>query len=75
MCRRFRPNPQPPQAAFTYYHDRVSARAILDMACWDAEVTKMIKVMGAPVDEAGARAIKDYLTKNYVQLNRRNSAN
>jgi hypothetical protein len=45
------------------------------MACWDAEVTKMIKVMGAPVDEAGARAIKDYLTKNYVQLNRRNSVN
>ena len=30
----------------------------------------MIKVMGAPVDEAGARAIKDYLTKNYVQLER-----
>ena len=32
---------------------------------WDAEVTKMIKTMGAPIDEADARAIKDYLTRNY----------
>ena len=32
---------------------------------WDAEVTKMIKVMGAPIDEADATTIKDYLTKNY----------
>jgi sulfite dehydrogenase (cytochrome) subunit B len=32
---------------------------------WDAEVTKMINVMGAPIDQADARTIKDYLTKNY----------
>jgi hypothetical protein len=32
---------------------------------WDAEVTKMINVMGAPIDEADVRTIKDYLTKNY----------
>ena len=32
---------------------------------WDAEVTKMINVMGAPIDEADDRTIRDYLTKNY----------
>ena len=37
----------------------------LNAAGWDAEVTKMIKVMGAPIDAADAKAIKDYLTKNY----------
>jgi hypothetical protein len=34
-------------------------------ALWDAEVTKMIKVYGAPIAEADAAAIKDYLAKNY----------
>ena len=34
-------------------------------ALWDAEVTKMIKAFGAPIDEADAKAIKEYLTKNY----------
>ena len=37
----------------------------LNSAGWDAEVTKMIKAMGAPIDDADAKAIKDYLTKNY----------
>ena len=32
---------------------------------WDAEVNKMIKVMGAPIGDADAKAIKDYLAKNY----------
>ena len=32
---------------------------------WDAEVNKMIKVFGAPIDEADAKAIKEYLAKNY----------
>jgi mono/diheme cytochrome c family protein len=32
---------------------------------WDAEVNKMIKVFGAPINEADAAAIKEYLTKNY----------
>jgi hypothetical protein len=32
---------------------------------WDAEVTKMIKVYGAPISDADAAKIKDYLTKNY----------
>lgn len=34
-------------------------------ALWDAEVTKMIKAFGAPITDADAAAIKDYLAKNY----------
>jgi len=34
-------------------------------AVWDATVTKMIKAFGAPIDEADAKAITDYLKKNY----------
>jgi mono/diheme cytochrome c family protein len=36
-----------------------------DKAGWNAEVTKMIKAYGAPVDEADAKDIVEYLTKNY----------
>ena len=32
---------------------------------WDATVTKMIKAFGAPIDDADAKAIADYLKKNY----------
>jgi mono/diheme cytochrome c family protein len=34
-------------------------------ALWDAEIGKMIKAFGAPIDEADAKAIGDYLKKNY----------
>jgi mono/diheme cytochrome c family protein len=34
-------------------------------ALWDAEVTKMIKAYGAPIDDADAKVISDYLKKNY----------
>ena len=34
-------------------------------ALWDAEVTKMIKAFGAPIDDADATAIKAYLKQNY----------
>jgi mono/diheme cytochrome c family protein len=34
-------------------------------ATWDAEVTKMIKAFGAPIDDADAKAIGDYLKQNY----------
>ena len=34
-------------------------------ALWDAEVTKMIKAFGAPIEDADAKAIADYLKKNY----------
>ncbi len=37
----------------------------LDGAGWQAEVTKMIKAMGAPIPDADAKAIVEYLTKNY----------
>jgi mono/diheme cytochrome c family protein len=32
---------------------------------WDAIVTKMIKAFGAPIDDADAQAIADYLKRNY----------
>ena len=34
-------------------------------ALWDAEVTKMIKAFGAPITDADAAVIADYLKKNY----------
>ena len=34
-------------------------------ALWDAEVTKMIKAFGAPIGDADAKVIADYLKKNY----------
>jgi mono/diheme cytochrome c family protein len=34
-------------------------------AVWDAEVTKMIKAFGAPISDADAKTIADYLKKNY----------
>ena len=32
---------------------------------WEAEVNKMIKVFGAPIEPATAKIIVDYLTANY----------
>jgi sulfite dehydrogenase (cytochrome) subunit B len=32
---------------------------------WDAEVAKMIKAFGAPIDQSDAEIIADYLKKNY----------
>jgi len=37
----------------------------LNAAGWNAEVTKMIKAMGAPINADDAKAIEDYLAKNY----------
>jgi sulfite dehydrogenase (cytochrome) subunit B len=34
-------------------------------AVWDATITKMIKAFGAPINEADAKVIADYLKKNY----------
>jgi hypothetical protein len=34
-------------------------------ALWDAEVTKMIKAFGAPISDADAKVIADYLKQNY----------
>ena len=32
---------------------------------WDAEVSKMINAFGAPIEPADAKAITDYLVRNY----------
>lgn len=32
---------------------------------WDAEVAKMIKTFGAPISDADAKTIRDYLVQNY----------
>jgi sulfite dehydrogenase (cytochrome) subunit B len=37
----------------------------LNAGAWNAEVTKMIKAFGAPISETDAKAIADYLAKNY----------
>jgi len=37
----------------------------LTPAGWDAEVAKMIKAFGAPIDDADAKVIADYLKANY----------
>lgn len=37
----------------------------LDRKGWEASVGKMIKVMGARIDEAEARTIVDYLSTHY----------
>jgi mono/diheme cytochrome c family protein len=37
----------------------------INAAGWTATVTKMIKTFGAPIDDADAKAIADYLAKNY----------
>jgi len=34
---------------------------------WDAEVTKMIKAFGAPISDADAKEIAEYLARNYGQ--------
>jgi mono/diheme cytochrome c family protein len=39
--------------------------AFLNAAGWDAEVAKMINAFGAPIDQADAKAIADYLKSNY----------
>lgn len=37
----------------------------LNAAGWDATVNKMINALKAPIDANDAKAIKDYLAKNY----------
>jgi len=43
----------------------------LPAATWDAEVQKMIKVLGAPISEADARKITQYLHEHYTPETRR----
>jgi mono/diheme cytochrome c family protein len=37
----------------------------LNAAQWEAEVAKMINAFGAPISDADAKAIADYLVANY----------
>lgn len=37
----------------------------LDRTGWDGEVTKMIKIYGAPIDDGDAKTIASYLAANY----------
>lgn len=37
----------------------------LNRQAWEAEVTKMVKAFGAPIEPADARVIIDYLSANY----------
>jgi mono/diheme cytochrome c family protein len=37
----------------------------LNAAGWDTEVAKMINAFGAPIDQADAKTIADYLKSNY----------
>jgi len=45
--------------------DYIVRQPRLDAKHWQAEVNKMIKVFGAPISESDAKAIADYLAKNY----------
>jgi cytochrome c5 len=37
----------------------------MDKAAWEAEVRKMVKVMGAPISAEDSARIVDYLTRNF----------
>lgn len=37
----------------------------MDRKMWQAEVDKMMNIYGAPLEASDAKAIVDYLTKNY----------
>lgn len=45
--------------------DYIVRQPHLDAAHWDAEVKKMVTVFGAPISDADAKMIADYLAKNY----------
>ena len=45
--------------------DYITTQPRVPRAQWTATVNKMIKVMGAPINEEDARRIIDYLVANY----------
>jgi sulfite dehydrogenase (cytochrome) subunit B len=53
------------QCQFCHSTDYVVMQPGGDAKQWDAVVTKMIKVFGAPVSEADAKAIVGYLAATY----------
>lgn len=53
------------QCQFCHSTDYIVMQPPGDAKQWEGVVTKMIKVYGAPLSEADAKAIAEYLTKNY----------
>ena len=53
------------QCQFCHSTDYIVMQPPGDAKKWEGVVTKMIKVYGAPLSEADAKAITEYLTKNY----------
>jgi len=53
------------QCQFCHSTDYIVMQPRGDAKQWEGVVTKMIKVYGAPLSEADAKAITEYLTKNY----------
>lgn len=45
--------------------DYITTQQKFPKAKWQAEVTKMIKVYGAPISEENARTIADYIATHY----------
>jgi sulfite dehydrogenase (cytochrome) subunit B len=45
----------------------VANSPFMNRQVWDAEVTKMIKAFGAPISDADAKEITEYLARNYGQ--------
>ena len=53
------------QCQFCHSTDYIVMQPPGDTKQWDGVVTKMIKVYGAPIDEADVGKIVDYLTQTY----------
>jgi sulfite dehydrogenase (cytochrome) subunit B len=51
--------------SFCHSTDYIVRQPHLTAQQWDAEVTKMIAVYGAPISPADAKTISDYLARNY----------
>ena len=45
--------------------DYITTQPSFPKAKWQAEVNKMVKLYGAPISEADAGIIADYITKSY----------
>jgi hypothetical protein len=53
------------QCQFCHSTDCIVIQPRGDAKHWEGVVTKMIKIYGAPLNELDAKAIAEYLTKNY----------
>ena len=51
--------------AICHSTDYITMQPPFPRATWTAEVNKMIKVMGAPINEEDAKTIIDYLNSQY----------